>query len=172
MGMARFDLDPSASTVVIEGTSSVHPIRAEAAGLSGWVEISLTRTGVAASPRVAGEVRIDVERLRSGNPLVDRETRRRIDARRHPEIVGTVTGSRRVSPQQVELTGEIAFRGEVCAVEGELTVSVDGDGLHLVGEASFDVRRWGLQPPRVALLRVHPEITVHLDAVARAVAPA
>ena len=165
--MTRYEIDPDASRVWIEGSSSVHPIHATATGLMGFVELKLTRGKVAATPAVAGEVRIDVERLRSGNSLVDRETRRRIDARRFPEIVGTVTAAERVAPDGLSVTGDLAFRGESRSVSGEVTVAVDGDRLTIEGTQTFDVRDWGLQPPKVALLRVHPDIDVriHLEAV-------
>lgn len=166
MAATRFELDPDRSQVSIDGSSSLHPIRARAAGLEGWVTVSLVASGVAARPSVAGEVRLALDRLASGNPVVDAETRRRIDVRHHPELVGTVTGGRRLAPDRLALDGEIAFRGEVQAVSGELVVERDGDDLRLSGEQTFDVRSWGLQPPRLGLLRVHPEVTVRLEAVA------
>ena len=98
--MTRWVLDPEASQVWIEGSSSVHPIRAGATGLTGWVELSTSRGKVATDPGLRGEVRIAVDRLQSGNPLVDRETRRRVDARRFPEIVGTVTAATREATDQ------------------------------------------------------------------------
>ena len=164
--MARFTIDPEVSQVWIEGSSSVHPIHATARGCTGWIEVSLARGAIAAAPKVRGEVRIAVDRLQSGNPLVDRETRRRIDAKRHPEIVGTASSATRLEPDRLAVRGEIEFRGERCEVEGELTVHPDGDRLTIEGAARFDVRDWGLEPPRVALLKVHPEITVriHLEA--------
>jgi len=166
--VTRFQLDPEDSRVWIDGSSSVHPIRATADGVAGWLEVATIRTGVAAAPKLAGEVRIAVDRLSSGNPLVDRETRRRVDARRFPEIVGTVTAAARIDPARLAVTGDLAFRGEVRSVSGEVTVAFGDDG-HLVieGEARFDVRDWGLQPPKVAMLRVHPHIDVRIHLVAR-----
>ncbi len=168
MPRIRYDLDPSRSQVWIDGSSSIHPIRATATGLRGWVELLvLADGGVGATPKVEGEVRVEVDRLKSGNPIVDVETRRRIDASHHPEIVGTVTASSRAGTGRVALTGAITFRGETRSVGGELDVSLDGEELHLAGSQELDVREWGLQPPRVGLLRVHPEITVRFEAVAR-----
>ena len=166
MARVRYELDPERSQVWIEGSSSIHPIKATASGLHGWVELEAPADGVGPSPKVAGEVRIAVDRLKSGNPLVDAETRRRIDAGRHPEIVGTVTGSTGLAPDRVGLGGTIALRGEVQPVEGELAVTVEDGLLHLRGEQRFDVRAWGLQPPKIGLLRVHPDIVVRLDVVA------
>lgn len=164
MARRRFEFDPDRSQVWIEGSSSVHPIHANATGLEGWVELDATRNGLAAKPNVAGEVRIAVDRLRSGNPLVDRETRRRVDARRHPFIVGRALSSTRVDATTVRLQGEIEFRGETRTVEGELTLQPEGAEMRLVGSQRFDVRDWGLQPPKVGFLQVHPDVDVRLDA--------
>ncbi|MCB1039980.1 MAG: YceI family protein [Acidimicrobiales bacterium] len=166
MARARFELAPDRSQVWIEGSSSIHPIHATATGLGGWVALELARGAVAAKPKVAGEVRIEVGRLRSGNPLVDAETRRRIDAGTHPEIVGSVIGSTRLASDRVALTGDLTFRGQTHEVEGELTLAIVEDGVHLTGTQQFDVRTWGLQPPKIGLLRVHPTVRVRIEAFA------
>lgn len=163
--MTRYELDPDRSQVWIEGTSSVHPIHATATGLTGWVEVTMRSGRLTAEPTFDGEVRVAVDRLRSGNPLVDRETKRRVDARRHPEIVGTVVTASREDDDRVAVTGDIAFRGEVSRVEGSITVALDGAELVLEGSQRFDVRDWGLQPPKVAMLRVHPDIEVRVHLV-------
>jgi polyisoprenoid-binding protein YceI len=160
--MGRYVLDPGRSQVWIAGSSSVHPVHATATGLEGWADVD-----IGSEPVIdAGEVRIEVERLRSGNPLVDRETRRRIDARRFPEIVGTVASAERLGDGRLAVTATVAFRGEECRVEGELILSTDADVLVMEGSQIFDVRDWGLEPPRLALLKVHPEVEVrvHLEA--------
>lgn len=164
--MARYEFDPDRSQVWIEGSSSVHPIHATATGLTGWVEVTLRSAKLTKDPTFDGEVRIEVSRLESGNLLVDRETRRRIDAARHPEIVGTVVAATRESDDTVAVTGDLTFRGEVNRVEGAITVAVDGSELVLEGSHQLDVRDWGLKPPKVALLRVHPEIEVRIRLVA------
>ncbi|MGZ8763183.1 MAG: YceI family protein [Acidimicrobiia bacterium] len=164
--MSRFVVDPEASRVWIEGSSSVHPIHATASGLVGWVELSRSGNGIARNPGLGGEIRIAVDRLQSGNALVDRETRRRIDARHHPEIVGAVTAAERIGNDRLAVTGDISFRGQICSVSGEITVSWEGERLVVEGDQTFDVRDWGLQPPRVALLRVHPDVRVRIHIAA------
>ena len=165
--MPRYLVVADESQVWIAGSSSVHPIRATATGLTGWVELATTAKGIARTPRLGGEIRIEVERLRSGNSLVDRETRRRIDAAHHPEIVGTVTSAERLSAESLKVTGTIAFRGEVQEVTGEVTVAREPGEITVDGSATFDVRTWGLQPPRVGLLKVHPDVQVRIHVVAR-----
>lgn len=152
--------DPERSQVWIDGSSSVHPIRATAPGLTGWID--LDEPDEHATAGVGAEVRMEVGLLRSGNRLVDRETRRRIDARRFPEIVGTVVSAEWRSPERLELTGVIDFRGESAEVTGEVTLTRHDGGLRIEGSQTLDIRDWGLQPPRLALLRVHPEIEVRI----------
>lgn len=165
MTRRRFQLDPERSRVRIEGSSSVHPIRAGAKGLRGWVELDVADRRLGAEPALEGEVRIALDRLRSGNALVDRETRRRVDADRYPEIVGRATASTNVAHDEVALEGEIDFRGATVRVNGLLGVKLEGDEIHLRGTQTFDVRDWGLRLPRLGLLRVHPDVTVGIEAV-------
>jgi polyisoprenoid-binding protein YceI len=157
--MARYTIDPEASQVWIEGSSSVHPIHATATGLEGWVEV--------AEHSLDGEVQIEVDRLRSGNGLVDRETRRRIDARRFPYIVGRADAAESTGDGRFAVTGTVVFRGEDQQVNGELRVALDEGELVIEGSQTFDVREWGLEPPRLGLLKVHPEIDVRVRLCAR-----
>lgn len=175
----RYELVPDESQVWIEGSSSVHPIRATATGLTGWVELSLTKAGLRSGSNVSGEVRVDVDRLKSGNSLVDRETRRRIDATRFPEIVGRSVSSERMGSDRVRLDGDVEFRGMTSRVTGELSVSrvnlasdeslPGADAVVLEGTQRFDVRDWDLQPPKIGLLKVHPDIEVTVRLLARPV---
>jgi hypothetical protein len=162
----RFVFDSGISQVWIEGSSSLHPIHATATGVTGWVELALSGDGIASASGFAGEVRVAVDRLASGNVLVDRETKRRIDATRHPEIVGTATAAERIASDRVAVTGDIAFRGEVRSVSGELVVSFEDERLVVEGTQSFDVREWDLRLPRIGFLRVHPDVRVRVRLVA------
>lgn len=165
MTRRRFELDPERSRVWIEGSSSVHPIRARAKGLRGWIELTASDGTEVPASSVEGEVGVALDLLRSGNSLVDRETRRRVDAQRFPEIVGRVTSSKPGTTDSVDLEGEIDFRGVTVAVSGNLVVEVEDDEVHLAGTQTFDVRDWGLALPRLGLLRVHPDVEVRFEAV-------
>jgi polyisoprenoid-binding protein YceI len=164
--VSRFDVEPQGSQVWVDGTSSVHAIHATATGVSGWIELGPSDGGIARASRLTGEVRVAVDRLASGNALVDRETRHRIDATRYPEIVGTVTAAERIDSERFAVTGDIAFRGEVRSMSGEVVLSLNGKNLIVEGNQTFDVREWGLRLPRIGFLRVHPEVKVGIRLVA------
>ena len=68
--------------------------------------------------------------------------------------------------------GDITFRGVSRPHEDDLTFTfVDRDTVRLEGTTTFDGRDFGMEPPRIRLVRVHPEVTVTLDAIAEREAP-
>ena len=113
---------------------------------------------------VAGHVEVAVDQLRTGNRLIDRETRRRIDSRRHPTISGELTDPVTVDGHTAALAGAVSFLGERVDVQGTVVIRSRPDGgLVLTGEAEFDVRRWGLAPPRLFVLKVDAEVSVSVQ---------
>src|SRR5438067_1058506 len=145
----------------IDARSSVHPIHTRTSGLEGFVDLSVSGDGASVGTAPAGHLSLPVVRLRSGNPLEDRELRRRIDARRFPTIDGELTAMRFVSDDRYLVAGQVTFRGETRACEEEMTVTVlDEDTMRFAGRATFDVRDFGMEPPRILMLRVYPEVDV------------
>jgi polyisoprenoid-binding protein YceI len=159
----RFAIDPDRSRVWIDASSSIHPIRSSTTGLRGWVELEVADGRV--DPATAhGWLELPVDRLSSGNPLNDREMKRRIDARRHPTITGELTGLERVDGTRYLVRGDVTFRGVARSYEGDMDIAASDDGtVRLEGERVFDIRDFGMQPPRILMLRVHPEVAVRVS---------
>ena len=172
--MTHYRIDPARSRVAIDASSSLHPIHSETDGLEGWLELDIDSHGaveLGVAPRA--HLELPVDRLRSGNPLEDREVQRRIDARNFPLITGDLVAMEltdRIGCYRVR--GDVTFRGVTRPSEDEMTVSVDGDAVRLHGTSVFDIRAFGMQPPRILLLRVAPEVRVTVDIVAREAGPA
>src|SRR4051794_28358910 len=135
--MARYDIIAERSKVVIDARSSVHPIHTETDGLTGFVEIECSpegRVDVDAGSRA--HLSFPVEKLRSGNPLEDRELRRRIDAKKFPTIDGELTGLRTAPDGGVLVAGTITFRGVTLDVEHPMEFDrVDEQTIRATGEA-------------------------------------
>jgi polyisoprenoid-binding protein YceI len=168
--VARYRMVAEESTVVIRARSSLHPIETRTSGLEGYLDLAIGAGGVIdvdAEPE--GRLSFPVERLRSGNPLEDRELRRRIDARRHPTITGVLTGlAPCAGTGRYRVTGDLTFRGVTRSCEDEMTiVCEDEDTVRLDGESRFDVRDFEMEPPRILMLRVEPEVEVRVEIVAR-----
>ena len=160
MTYSTFLILPQPSTVSIEGSSSLHPLHARASGPIGSVEAQDNASGIRLRN---GSISLEVATLQSGNPLVDRETRRRIDAGRYPQITGRLLSCSPTGPNDCEAAGEITFRGVTTAVTGLLTMAMQEDTLRINGRAALDVREWGLSLPRLGPLKVHPQIVVTIE---------
>jgi hypothetical protein len=156
----RFEIDESAASVVFVASSSVHPIRS-VGSVSGWINAVLNGGVLAEDQELAGHLEVPLNGLSSGNPLIDREMKRRVDAGLDSAISARIEETLRVDGNHVTITGTIDFLGVSTLVEGEVVIL---PGPRLVGTGEFDVRWWGLEPPRLLMLRVDPIVTVEIDA--------
>lgn len=150
--------------------SSVHPIEVRSAGLGGQLEVELDGEGrVLLGTPVEGFLTVPVGELATGNPLYDRELRRRLDPRRYPSIEANLEEvSPDDQPGRYRVRGTVRFRGAQQVAEDAVTLSVGGDGaLVIEGAHQFDIRDFGLDPPRIAMLKVFPEVEVRARLVAR-----
>ncbi|HSV67695.1 MAG TPA: YceI family protein [Mycobacteriales bacterium] len=166
--MATYQIVPGRSTVSIEASSSVHPIHGEASGLVGTIEADIVdgQVQLASPPVMRLELPVDV--LKSGNPLYDKELQRRIESRRYPKISGS---AKSISPEdgkgRYHVTGDLTFHGVTRSVEGDIEVEPSGgDALKLSGEQTFDIRQFGIEPPKILMLRVYPDVKVRVNIVA------
>lgn len=164
--MTRYRITPERSYVWIDARSNVHPIHSSTAGLEGFVDLAFTPDGaVDVTAPVAGALSLTVDHLSSGNRMEDRELQRRINARRFPTIEGAidkVTNSDQTGNYVV--TGDVTFRGVARHHEDLMEIGgVDDDTIRLSGQSSFDIREFGMEPPRILLLKVEPEVDIRVE---------
>lgn len=162
----RFTLDPVRSCIWVDARSSLHPITTQTRGLHGWVELSLQPDGtVDLLQPVEGNLEVAVDRFSSGNQLYDRELKRRIDARRHPLILGTIIGvSNTETADSYRVAGDLSFHGETRSFEHDMTIEVtDRSSIALRGERVFDIREFRMKPPSMLMLKVYPEVAVRVE---------
>lgn len=167
--MARYRIVPERSTVWIDARSSLHPIHSETSGLSGFFVGEVSPGGrIDTALAASAVVELPVAALSSGNPLYDREMRRRVDARRFPLIRGELREIKETERQGTYLVrGDVTFRGVTRAYEDEVVVRrLDHGALEFSGAHTFDIRDFGMEPPRILMLRVHPEVDVRVRIVA------
>jgi polyisoprenoid-binding protein YceI len=168
--VARYAIVPERSQVWIDARSNVHPIHSATSGLEGFVELQVDDSGaVDLSQSTGGRLSLSVGNLKSGNRTEDREMQKRIDARRYPTIEGTLdemVANGAVGHYQAK--GTITFRGVSRPHEDVLSVTVvDEDTLRLQGSSRFDIREFGMQPPKLLLLKVEPEVDVGIEVFAK-----
>jgi hypothetical protein len=158
--MARFRIVPEKSAVLIEASSSLHPIHTRTEGLEGFLEVDVHDGAVDGVDAASGALSLRVDRLSSGN--------RRIDSRRYPTIDGQMTKLQAMGSEgRYRVTGDLTFRGVTRRCEDEVTItSIDDRTLRLEGGSAFDIRDFGMEAPRIFMLRVHPDVKVRIEVVA------
>ncbi len=169
--MTRYVIVPDRSQVWIEARSSLHPINTRTDGLEGFVDLEENGGGridlAAGLPRA--HLSLPVARLRSGNPLEDREMQRRISARRFPTIDGELTAMNSTGADgRYLVTGDVTFRGVTRSYEHEMDFAFLEDAtLRVDGRSTFDIREFGMEPPRILMFKVDPEVNVRVEIIAR-----
>lgn len=167
--MSRFRFLPERSSVWIDAKSSLHPIHSTSDGLEGYVDLDVKPGGdVAAGASPVGTLTFPMARLSSGNAMEDRELHRRADTRRYPTIEGVleeVGGP--AGDGTYPVGGKVTFKGVSRHYDHLLGIrEVDDRTVELTGQARFDIRDFGMEPPKVLMLKVEPEVDVRIEITA------
>jgi len=149
-----------------DARSNVHPIHSSTDGLEGFVDLEFGQSGELEptyGPR--GQVSLAVSRLSSGNRLEDRELQRRIDSRRFPTIDGVLGAVEHVGDDgSYKVSGDIIFRGVSQHHADLMRISrVDDQTIQLEGKSRFDIRDFGMEPPKVLMAKVEPEVDIRVE---------
>ena len=166
--MGRFRILPERSRIWVDARSSLHPIRVETTGLRGHLDTILADGALSADSPTTGSIEIEADRMKSGNTLYDYELERRLEARKYPFIRGSVREVQALGDgQRYRVRGQLEFHGVTRPVEGEVRLRVlDGRTLEIEGERVFDLREYGVDPPRILMLKVYPDVRVRAHVVA------
>jgi hypothetical protein len=170
--MTKFLLVGERCELTATARSTLHPIRAEARELSGWVEATLLDGALHPDAPVTARFELPLSALRVDNPLLGREMERRLEVKRHPLVVAEVDrvsggGDRAGDTGSYRAAGQLTLHGVRHPVGGTATLRVGDTGeLHVTGQVRLDIRDFGLRPPSMLGLRVRPEVDVELRIVA------
>ena len=166
--MSRFRIVPERSRIWVDARSSLHPIHVETTGLRGHLDATLDGGSLAPGGPTTGSIEIEADRMKSGNVLYDHELERRLEARKYPFIRGSVREVTALGDaQRYRVRGQLEFHGVTRAVDGEVQLRVvDDRTLEIEGERVFDLRDYGLEPPRILMLKVHPDVRVRAQVIA------
>ncbi len=167
--LTTFQIDPQASKVWIAARSSLHPIHSQADGLQGSIQAVFDGNGILdVTATCAMSVEFPVTRMRSSNPLEQRELHRRIEAKRFPTIRGVVTDILTTETANVfAVAGTVTFRGVARPHSGQLTIEmIRDDHLRIAGVSTFDVRDYGMEPPKILMIKVEPLVEIQIEVVA------
>jgi YceI-like domain len=164
----RFDVQSANSSLTFTATSSSFPVYGKVAEMSGYVEGVWHHRRLALDPSPQMHVEFQVESLRTGNDLQDREMWKLIDSKRFPKILADLGQLSAGSvPDRYAAVGEITLAGLARRYEGSLTLRRDGELVSIDGDINIDVRHFGLKPMNLLVLSVEPLVRVRLRLLAR-----
>jgi len=112
-------------------------------------------------------VEFAAEGLHTGNALQDRELYKLIDSRRFPLIAADLRElTPEAAPGRYAASGDITFVGRKRSYAGAMAVTHDDVRVTIEGELTFDIRDFGITPPRILMAKVYPDVKVRVRLVA------
>lgn len=168
--MPRFVVNTAQSTVQVGLRVNLHPSHITANALSGFIECEIDDQG---KPRLdqpyRAELSLPVEAIKSGNGIQDREMRRRFDTSRYPEITAVVTQGEPLDGEgRYRATAQLTMHGVTKDITGDLTLGVDATTLTVDGQQVINIKDFGIDPPRLIILKVEPDVDLQVHIVAKA----
>jgi hypothetical protein len=164
----RFTILSGDSSLTFYATASTQSAYGKTKELRGFIEASFGTDGTfLTKPAPQMHIEFEVESLRTGNELQDREMCKLIDSKRFPKVAGDLQryngGTLR---GRYSGSGKITLAGLSREYEGEFSLERENGRAVLDGELQIDVRDFGLKPVKLLVLGVAPLVRVRLHVVA------
>jgi polyisoprenoid-binding protein YceI len=164
----QFRVNTSQSTVKVGLRVNLHPSHIDANALSGVIECEVDDQG---KPRLdqpySAELTLPVDAIKSGNGIQDREMRRRFDVNHHPTITARVTkGEALDGDGRYRAVAQLTMHGQTREISGDVQLSVNGTTMTIDGQQVINVKDFGIDPPRLIILKVEPDVDLQVHIVA------
>ncbi|MGH8930004.1 MAG: PAS domain S-box protein [Egibacteraceae bacterium] len=161
---ASFRIAPERAAIVLMARSNAGPITFGTTGIQGSIKAEVGDDTVLVRVPPIAQFRVPVDTLTSGNQVYDAELKRRVNARLFPNAIVELRDTTPVGATgRYHVNGELTFHGVTRKMAGMVAVSFPEPGRMVVqGEHILDMRPFGITPPTVAILRIYPEVRVHL----------
>ena len=160
------------SAILVEARSSAGPITFGSMTLDGRAEFAMAGDDLEAAVPISASLEIPVVALYSGNSLYDAELRRRLDARRFPQIKVELHTARPRGGGRYVAEGDLTIHGTTRRLTGSVSLALqDGDTLIATGNELVDIRDFDIELPSVLMLKIYPDVSVQFRLTATRVQP-
>lgn len=173
----RFDAEPGASKIKIDGTSTIHDWSVDCNVIGGFMELEATfldgqSTPVAVRPRV--EVNVPVRQLKSGKKSMDAVMHDAMKQAQHPRIEYKVLdltpkpGQTAGASTQFDARGVISISGVTRTNIMPVTIArLDEKKLKVTGSTALKMTDFGIKPPApeigLGLIKTGDEVKLTFD---------
>lgn len=171
--MAKYRVLDAESKIEINGKSSLHPIHGQLkrGHLSGALTVDGDGSTLELGSSPDGYLELPITALSFGSALYDRELPKRVEASRYPTVTLRLDGAKPEGPDAWRLSLSLTVHGVVQSFQETVRVTRTDDGkLTVRGSHHFDVRDFGIEPPKALGMKVHPDFEVTVQAVGELVA--
>jgi hypothetical protein len=182
----EFEVAGDRSCLTVEARSSLGPIAFSTGRLRGRVSARIEGGLVSVEEPPQAYLEVELDSLRSGNPLYDGELLRRVDARRHPLVKLELRRVERFGEGNCyEAGGDLTLRGVTHAIQGSVTATLREERrpvprgpefvdrcLTIAGEHILDIREWTIAQPAMPVFKMYPDVRLRLHLEADSVAAA
>lgn len=147
--------------------SRLHPVHASSQQLSGVLVGSFAEDGTPDlhQPHSA-QLELPVASLLSGNRLQDMEMQRRLNVRRFPNIAIAVSKVAAGGDGRFQADFRVEVMGQGREYQAPCDLQVKDGRISVSGERAFDMRDFGVNPPRFLTMAMEPEVKVRIHVVA------
>ena len=167
MAKQRYQVEPS-SRLVVTARSSVHDTETVWSRISGHLEVDPDALDAGAS----AEIEVAMGEFDAGDWLKNRKIKKDLDVARHPTARFRLGGLADIDDSGAETaaraTGTISWRGHEAEIEATGTARVGSDAISATARFELDVRKLGVTPPRILMLKVEDVVSVVVELRARA----
>lgn len=152
------------SAILIDVRSNVGPISFGTTSITGYLEATTQDGVILPDPVPVSRLSVAMASLRSGNRLYDAELGQRLNVRRHPDCtIDLEEITALAEPGRFNVTGEVTLHGITHSADGSVSATIEPDGNCLVsGQQVFDIRDFDIPTPSVLMLRIYPDVVVHM----------
>jgi polyisoprenoid-binding protein YceI len=158
---------PERSTLWAEAKSSLHGIHIESHELAGSFEIEVSAEGLDLTKPPSGQLELEADSLKTGNRLEDGQIESQLEVRKYPKVRGAVRGVTALAGGRYRVRGDLTLHGVTKSVEGDVTLrTIDDKTVEVEGEKVIDVREFGLNPPKILMMKVYPDVKIRAKVVA------
>ena len=135
--------------------------------MTGTIIANVENGRLLLDPMPSMHVTIPINKLVSGNEFQDREVRKLISSPQSPNIVAELRHAEQSGrPGIYVMQGAITMKGSRQEYEAEVSIGVMGNRITFDGAQKMDIRKFGIQPPRILTIQIYPDfdVTMHLVA--------
>jgi polyisoprenoid-binding protein YceI len=159
--MTRFSVVTHRSRVEVVVKVTLQRFHLKSEQVRGAFDADVDEQGAIRSPEMSGRMKVRSDSLKSGNRLFDRDMNKMLETRKYSEITGEILGAEPNGDGDYAIRGRLYLHGMSEDVTGVARVIEAGpDHALFEGKMTIDFTHFNLDPPKLLVLKVIPELEV------------